>query len=449
MCRNVGSARDGVRIASIGGTALARSRARRALSRAQGALSRARGAFTLVEILIVAFIMMLLAGIALPAVRNTLKDSKKSKNAREVVAFLNEARSRAIATGNEVGVVIPRFGTANDYVRSVSSRMLLSNAVPPYSGETAGARAILFHEDWNDLGDEAVPMSPLPTGATNAAFFNADDCPLLFLSAGLIASGEEDRAPIRRFDRLELQGGRTVVIRRMMQVPAGDNPWGVAGTKVVFDPRERLYDGRSRNAEPNNPQTYNATVLFPTSAKPTNQFKSVRFRIHREPVISSTGSLSMTRGMAIDLNYSGVGENGIQFSQRVIAPSTATNPDTAVDCREVMIVFAPDGSVSYLKYGINVGGATRVLSRESPGGNVYLCLGKVDGVRPDDLLSTEDRATANVMDPETVWVTINASTGYVTASPAASVDLDRVSSVRDAVRQSRTFAVRADSLSSY
>ena len=151
---------------------------------ARGAWLRARGAFTLVEILIVAFIMMLLAGIALPAVRNTLKDSKKSKNAREVVAFLNEARSRAIATGNEVGVVIPRFGTANDYVRSVSSQMLLSNAVPPYSGETAGARAILFHEDWNDLSDATCPDVTTPHRRDQRGVF-----PFRRLSAALFECG--------------------------------------------------------------------------------------------------------------------------------------------------------------------------------------------------------------------------------------------------------------------
>lgn len=413
-----------------------------------------RPAFTLVEVLVVAFILMLLAMIALPAVRNVLRDAKKAQNAREIVAFLNEARARAIASGQDVGVLISRFGAADSYVRSFSNELALTNAVPPYSGDATSARAFLMH----DPNGESVPVPPdVPApnnGPTNAGFFSADDSPLLYLSAGLITAGEEISAPIRLGDRLELPGGRAVTILQMVQVPAA-NPFGMAGTKVIFDPVDRLTDEITLATPGFRTETFpDAIRRFPAAMPITDIRRAVRFRIHRKPMLSSVGALSMLRGMAIDLNYSGIGPDGIQFSQAVIAPGVAA--DTAVNCHPVVIVFGADGAVKVVERGVNTGsGPPAYATTIKPTGNIFLCVGKTDGIRPDDPLSTQNRATANVMDPESSWVSINVATGLVTASPAAQVRPDQftaadvVAQTRQAARASRAFAIEADSLSTF
>lgn len=406
-----------------------------------------RDAFTLVEVLVVAFILLLLAGIALPAVRDALKDGKRSQGARQVVAFLNEARSRAIATGDSVGVVLVRFGEDSEYSRSFSNEMFLTNSVPPYSGETPGALAYLHHD--LNLSNNEINAPPGSPSTINAAFFPASECPLLFLSAENLGASP---SPIRRLDKLELQGGRTVTIRRMVQIPAGQNGLGLGdGTQVIFDSREPQLDERSAAAA--QAAGITATRTFPSSLKTTTGQNGVRFRIHRQPMVSNAGSLSMLRGMAVDLNFSGIGKDGIQFSQFV------SNPGASEAAGQVDIVFAPDGSVSHLQYGINVSGTVQ-SSREQPNGKIYLCVGETDGIQPQDVFSTDDRDPSNLMNLETVWVAIHPSTGFITASPAASVSqptfasaTPSASEIRNAVRatcrQSRAFAIQADSLSTY
>ena len=425
-----------------------------------------RPAFTLVEVLVVAFILMLLAMIALPAVRNVLRDAKKAQNAREIVAFLNEARARAIASGQDVGVLISRFGVADSYVRSFSNELALTNAVPPYSGDTGSAQAFLMHDPNADAIGLAFNLVPpaidasfivIPgsnNGPINAAFFSADDSPLLYLSAGLIAANEEISAPIRLGDRLELPGGRVVAIVAMIQIPP-TNPFGMAGTKVIFDPVDRLSDAITLATPGFRTETFpDAIRRFPAAMPITDIRRAVRFRIHRKPMLSSVGALSMLRGMAIDLNYSGIGPDGIQFSQAVIAPGVAA--DTAVNCHPVVIVFGADGAVKVVERGVNTGsGPPAYATTIKPTGNIFLCVGKTDGIRPDDPLSTQNRATANVMDPESSWVSINVATGLVTASPAAQVRPDQftaadvVGQTRQAARASRAFAIEADSLSTF
>ena len=402
---------------------------------------RRSNAFTLVELLIVVSIFLVLSAITLPAVRKLLKDGKNAHQARQLVTVLREARSRAIASGSEVGVLFYRFGSQDDFRRSVALELRMSNAVPPYTGESAAARAVLFHDPGANIPNAAV-SSLSHTGPTNSAYFTAADCPMLYLSA--VNGGGADQ-PIGRFDRLELQGGRSVVISRMIAVADVDAAGMGTGTKVTFDPRDLLLDSSSANASTNYP-----TVAFPGSFQQRASSSVVRFKIHRKPNVSSVGGLTLMNGMAIDLNYSGIGPTGIQFSQFAIAP-TAT-PTTDINCGHIGIVFSPDGSVSYMNHAVNVSGAI-VNSIEKPASNIYLCLGKTDGVRPDSLYDDSGKGAANIMTPKTTsWIVINPFTGRIDASPAASVNpagLTGAASLGEAVRQSRQFAFQSDKLSKF
>ncbi|NND96421.1 MAG: prepilin-type N-terminal cleavage/methylation domain-containing protein [Pirellulaceae bacterium] len=408
----------------------------------QRKLHSSRRAFTLIELMIVVFIVLLLAAISLPTVRNLLKDGRSAHQARQVVTILREARSRAIATKSEVGVLFDRLGTTNDFLRSTSLQMRMSNSVPPYAGESAAARAVLFHDPPANTGNAQV-ATLTATGPTNAAFFTAADCPLLYLSA---VNGAGANQPIGVFDRLELQGGRSVVMIRMLAVAAADSMGMGDGTKVIFDPRERLFDSQSSAASTTLP-----TVAFPGSIQQRSSSTAVRFKIHRKPNVSMVGGLTLLKGMAIDLNYSGIGPAGVQLSQFVIAPGAT--PTTDVNCGGVAIVFAPDGSVAYMNYGVNVAGAV-VNSVEHPPSNIYLCLGRLDGIRPDSLYDTTNKPPANIMNLESSWIVINPFTGRIQASPSASVDASTLAggglgALSSAVLQSRALAFQSDKLSKY
>lgn len=399
---------------------------------------RNRFAFTLIELLVVVLILSILAGVALPNIKKTLKNQKSTQAVRLVKAMFEEARDRAIATESYIGVVIDRLGTTGDFERGASIRMRLSKGVPPYSGESEQSVANLFH----DNGATAMP-SFTATGITNAASFLAVDNPLIDLSA---RSGGTGDAPIQIGDRLELRGGRTVRITAMRVYPpittATPTP---VGTIVNYDPRELI-----RTREAYNAATTYSTYAFPGNPKFSNGVASPsRFKIHRAPVPSAVGSVDMMRGTAIDLNYSGIGPNGSQFSPFVI-DSTNVMATSDTPYQPIVILFAPDGSVALVNYGLKPTSTSAIIPySEIPTGNIYLCVGTTDGVRPDNLFD-EGKSTANIMNSDSNWVVINPASGNITASanapvvpPTSTVTADALS---EATIQARAYALISDTL---
>src|SRR5690606_24610673 len=118
---------------------------------------------------------------------------------------------------------------------------------------------------------------------------------LLAISGTLLASGSEAvraTAPIRPLiDRLELPGGKVVPIGHIET--AGDKVF------VRFDSRNQI------NGIAEYPNGHRQ-VLTPN--------QRVKYRIHRSPSMSNTAPLALPRGVAVDLNYSGIGLTGNQFA---------------------------------------------------------------------------------------------------------------------------------------
>ncbi|TWU45525.1 hypothetical protein Q31b_06990 [Novipirellula aureliae] len=318
-------------------------------------------AFTLIELLIVLFIMSVLAAIALPTAKGLIEDQKGSRAARSIIAFFDVARSRAIAEGRYVGVRIERLDTATAFGQAASVQLRQLTGVPPYSGDASNAYATL-------------KGSPI-----NQAEFIAADCPLLLLSSQIINGvGPAVAPPIQIGDLLELPGGRMVPISGM----AGVSP--TASVVLTLQMKQSVLGGAN---------------TFPTATRGAlnSAGDRVKFRIHRSPVPSSSNTLALPRGTAIDLNYSGVGITGNQFN-----PVSTTS--------DIDIIFGPSGSV------FAAGGST-------PLSMIYLCLGESDGVIPagEDLYQQDRQGTANLMNLDSVWLMINPNSGKITASPIASV----------------------------
>ena len=98
--------------------------------------------FTLVEVLVVMFIFLILTAVALPTVRNLISDQKNSRGARGIAAYIDLARSRAIAERRQIGIRIERVA-ADQFGRSASIRVRQLTGVPPYRGDAANAVATL------------------------------------------------------------------------------------------------------------------------------------------------------------------------------------------------------------------------------------------------------------------------------------------------------------------
>lgn len=402
-------------------------------------LAARRRGFTLVELLVVIGILVVLAGIALPVFRNAIKDQKTAQAARQVITYMEAARSRAIASKGRVGVLISRRGTGDAVQRSYSIQLQLSVAYPPYSGESDSARALLYHHD-----------EPGAAGVANAALFDPAENTLLEKARLDIAQGRGGLAPIRAGDPIQFgESGRTVPIGGIERYrssgptdPVVPTPAPKDWIKVRFDPRGRI---PSPGAVPMHD--------FPSSLMSVSGTRLSDYKIYRDPVPSAASPLSMLRGMAIDLNYSGIGRDGAQFSPMVIHP-TLWDSDSAVDFHSVLLMFGPDGRIDFCSSGTASGSGVSWADYR-PTGLLYFCLGRADGVFADPamLFSDTPRERANIMDPESIWIVVNPFNGNMFAAPAAAItapdsSLPIATQLGLAVRQSRQFAFEADELTS-
>ena len=394
----------------------------RTLTKRRTCVLRGMRGFTLIELLVVLFILMLLAAVALPNVRRALMDQKTTRASRSLVSFIDVARSRAIAEGREIGVRFERLAidAADDVGLGTSIRVRQLTGVPPYSGESADAKMVLS----NALGASPPGVFPIDT-----ATFVGDDHQLLLVSAAMIRAGTPELAPIRaNVDRIELPGGKVVRINSIFFDPLDTTDTRV---KIRFDLRD----------------VSNAIARHPLGARPgmrerddngnptnyLNEGKRVKYKIHRSPNPSSSITLSLPRGVVLDLNYSGIGPRGNQF----IATAGNTSP--------VEIVFGPDGRVS--RVGLPNG------TTSEPSGQVFLCVGDIDGINPANLLENTGRNRGNLFREKSVWLVINQYSGRVFSSPIAPVSDAVLSSglpqndiLANALQQSRTFATLADTV---
>lgn len=376
--------------------------------------SSRRVGLTLVELLIVIGILSLLAAVSLPNIRDIIRDQKFSRTAGVVQSYIAGAQAKAIGAGRPFGVVIERAGNDSAIRRSHSVRLSYAYTPPPYAGDLAGARAIVTNN-----GNLAFnPADAWMLKAAAVQFLNGINDPVM---------GPGDSVGIGLVPRYFL-------IQSL-------NSLAASGESIGTTP-------------PSNATEWPLIVLTgPAQAEVMQQYPvgtSLPFRIIRQPTPSLTAPLELPEGMAIDLVFSGIGLSGDDFSPLAIdnrrfqsdgstpvtnrygsasyapAGTPTFSPTELADYRSVTIMFDGTGAVSQVIFATpnNEPDVTCRLGNSVPGSNIFLLLGKLDGIYPDAPFFVDDDSQSNLTDFESSWIVINRQTGEVAVSPLSSFGVD-------------------------
>jgi prepilin-type N-terminal cleavage/methylation domain-containing protein len=371
-----------------------------------------RRGLTLVELLMVIAIIVTLAAVVLPSVKELLKDQKITQAARQVQSYFETARARAMATGRPVGVLIDRLSYVNAaaggtlVTSSTSLRMSIVEVMPPYAGDIQGATAKLINNATPPGSFVNVALLPTSTCATASAIVTAGD---------LITFGDN---PI---------------------------PLAITGVGSYTDGGGVMYTTLSLA----NPPPSQVEPIWMLNGPPLD----LPFKIYRKPGKALSSGVDLPRGICLDLSASGIGPTGRQFSPDVVAGDMGWTGVAPGDFRGIYIVFDPNGGVQRIYQGMLVGSVVQ-LGTYLPSSTIHLLLGKTDQVLPPTLISPfdgttilqgSDVATANLMDPENVWVSINPFTGSiyssVVAAPAVPAN-PSLFNVATRTLQARQFAIQ-------
>jgi prepilin-type N-terminal cleavage/methylation domain-containing protein len=378
-------------------------------------------AFTLVELLVAIAIISLLAGIALPRVKDAIEGQKLNRAASLLQAAIEEGRGRAISGGGGGGIIIDRVGTDNVSDRSESIQIRFATVSPPYNGDIPGAtvKIGLFNFATPSVSDDRLVLWFDPTSVQARR-----------------AVQDRNQDPSRRtlinfgdFVQLDDGGLNARVInmnlgnRNAAGVLVGNTIRNSSGLTAIDIPDAQL-----------------GNWVWMEVAREEEQQDLTRFLGQDDSfVITRTARpaialpIEMPRGTAIDLTASGVGRYGNQFSPMAIDQNYLTetaNPfiDGVRDYQSIYVLFGARGEVSRVLGGVVDGAGNVILSEIPTTGDLFFLVGERGSVKtlPGEQLEDQDTdplgdgsrdGTTPMLNPESIWITIKANTGEVIASP--------------------------------
>ena len=332
---------------------------------------------TLIELVVVIGILVILLSIAIPTLRNGVRERKLREAARELSGFIRRAKARAVEIGRPAGIWIERRDdTAVGAKQGV--RVHLCEVPPAFSGSTSSSMVFVDPNGWLTFAGEPAPpnaitpvnisidrqmiLSRVPAGATFKIRFHG-------------------RKPFFTAQRI-LDANGSLYLR----VNLGSNP--------------PAYIGKLATAG----MTF--TAVFPPR------------RVGGE-------SIEFPGDTVIDLWSSGLGA-----LQNNFAPPAFPSSPNMYDPRPVMVLFTPEGDVETLMFSrlvLNpVPPPTQIVEMAvvPPPGPIHFLIGRINGI-VDGVAGIPNfgNVSGNLLDPSTIWVTINHRTGKVTT--AENVDTSR------------------------
>lgn len=348
---------------------------------------RKRRGFTLVELLVVILIVGILAGIALPVILPTLDTRRLREASRTVTSYLNGARDTAMRNGRPVGVMFERFSVTDDggTTRQQPKMSIVLRQVevpPPYAGDTIASRALLG-------GGQILGLGGVTKNAMGVWEVTGPD----YGVTRLVKPGDLIRFNYQGAYFQIASGTADTIDNRYLKPPTPTEPWTISSLGVI----------------PVHIQA--ATVAAPIA---------LPFQIIRQPVKSANPAMQLPESLVIDMEYSGVGGTGSDFS-------------SVYGVQPVVVMFAPDGTASHIYYN-NL--------RTSVGSAIHLLLGKRERLDNTWAAGQAGDDMSNLQDLENFWISIHPQSGLITSSNVGAIDAAATLPV-DALKQSRVFAESA------
>ncbi|OYP32176.1 Tfp pilus assembly protein FimT/FimU [Rhodopirellula sp. MGV] len=362
-------------------------------------------AFTLVELLIALTIASILTLIALPTLKDSMRQNSLSRAASLVKGAFINARAQAIQTGRPFGVVLERRrnrigdGTANNLdftAANYATRLYYVQSPIEYRGDTVDAKCYPVFNT-NPGSNANYPTSQFPQ--IPRLFFPQSAAGILYASA---VNNTAALNLIRVGTRFSLDGsgyvfeitGLTQVTTYSSSVVTPAFTISEPGTLVDFNVVGFSPESSQRPAElwNINPAAYLSTfqqLKFPMELEP---FAPIEFRFRTSPIPAPLAPVALMGKTVVDLSISGTATEPMKYGAQSIVDYDQTQgiPSLAADAllHNVAVMFAPDGSVEgvysdqrtplYPPGSDPIAGFT--IIRDTPASTISFNVGYVDGI---------------------------------------------------------------------
>ncbi|QEF99444.1 hypothetical protein Mal15_35090 [Stieleria maiorica] len=314
-----------------------------------------QNAFTLIELLVALTIASALTAIALPTLKDSMRQNTLSRSASLVKGAFINARAQAIRTGRPFGLVIERRqrrigeGVAsglNFFGANYATRIYYVQSPIEYRGDSQNAQAYPYLSTaW--APNPAPPANQTLPNSVIAKFF------IPLESAGVLYAAVNGSAPARRLIgdgtrfsiggsdynfELDLTRSRTITAAQASTL--GITP-AVPGSLIIFNYRSIAPERSS------NPGVYTnaiATSQFPARLELGQGYS---FKFQTNPIKAPLAPVTMIGKTVVDLSISGTGSEPLLFNAQNILDTDPANVIPALDpdslLQDVVVMFAPDG----------------------------------------------------------------------------------------------------------
>lgn len=361
---------------------------------------------TLVELLIVCFIIVLFVAVAAPLLRPNTADMKVREAARQLNAYFAEAKAIAAQRSMNCAIVFDRSATEGARDTNIVTRLYLAESPPAYSGDTLGAVVAVWREP--GAPQPVIPgFTPPPINAAQPKLLALDFGPTMNPMMEVITKSYFADPPVP---------GTTMPFTIRLGTPFKPDPAN-PGARQQFDVRGPVYSGiaiasptgsapgisgraiqyfiAAQYNQPCFKHAFDDTPTpYPGSAIPT----TCAFTVNFPPVPSSTSVLEMPTGTCVDMHFSGVGVDA-SFSD-------PTHSNSA----PLSVIFSPSGEV------YKVGTAQ---SLQVPMGRLHFLVGQTKlAIDSDPLVSAKG---SNIGDTLNYWISVGSRTGLIQTASNATV----------------------------